>query len=118
QENPLPTIASAKLNEVQKYLVLTGHIITPRLVIANNDWLNGLEEADREILEGAIAEAVAWQDAELASQEASLQGTLEQQGMIVIDPNVESFRKPVLEQLPPKFVDKWGEGTWDALAAL
>ena len=32
QENPLPTIQSAKLNEVQKFLVLTGHIITPRLV--------------------------------------------------------------------------------------
>ncbi|MEZ5861259.1 MAG: TRAP transporter substrate-binding protein DctP [Geminicoccaceae bacterium] len=78
-ENPLPTIASAKLNEVQKYLVLTGHIITLRLVIANNDWLNGLDDADREILEGATAEAVVWQDAELASQEASLQGTLEQQ---------------------------------------
>ncbi len=30
QENPLPTIASAKLPEVQKFLVLTGHIITPR----------------------------------------------------------------------------------------
>jgi TRAP-type C4-dicarboxylate transport system substrate-binding protein len=118
QENPLPTIASAKLNEVQKYLVLTGHIITPRLVIANDAWLNGLEEADREILEGAIVEAVAWQDAELASQEASLQGTLEQQGMIIIEPDVESFRMPVLEQLPPLFEDKWGAGTWDELAAL
>lgn len=118
QENPLPTIASAKLNEVQKYLVLTGHIITPRLVIANNDWLNGLDDADREILEGAIAEAVVWQDAELASQEASLQSTLEEQGMIVIEPDVESFRTPVLEQLPPLFEDKWGDGTWAELAAL
>ena len=27
QENPLPTIASAKLFEVQKFLILTGHII-------------------------------------------------------------------------------------------
>ena len=35
QENPLPTIQSAKFNEVQKYLVLTGHILTPRLVAVN-----------------------------------------------------------------------------------
>lgn len=118
QENPLPTIASAKLPEVQKYLVLTGHIITPRLVIVNDAWLNGLDDADRENLEGAIAEAVVWQDAELASQEASLLGTFEEQGMIVIEPDVESFKKPVLEQLPPKFEDKWGKGTWDELAAL
>ena len=38
--------------------------------------------------------------------------------MTVIEPDVESFRKPVLEQLPPKFEEKWGKGTWDALAAL
>jgi tripartite ATP-independent transporter DctP family solute receptor len=30
QENPLPTIQSNKFYEVQKYLVMTGHIITPR----------------------------------------------------------------------------------------
>ena len=35
QENPLPTIQSAKLYEVQKFLVLTGHIITPRIVVVN-----------------------------------------------------------------------------------
>ena len=81
------TIAALKLNEVQKYLVLTGHIITPRLVIANEAWLSGLDDADREILEGAIAEAVVWQDAELESQEAALLGTLEEQGMTVIEGN-------------------------------
>ena len=49
QENPLPTIQSAKLNEVQKFLVLTGHIITPRLVIANEEFLKKLSDADRGI---------------------------------------------------------------------
>ncbi len=118
QENPLPTIASAKLYEVQKYLILTGHIITPRIVIANDAWLAGLDAADREILEGAIAEAVTWQDAELLAQEAGLLDTLAGNGMTVIEPDVESFRKPVLEQVPPKFEAVWGKGTWDALAAL
>jgi tripartite ATP-independent transporter DctP family solute receptor len=35
QENPLPTIKSGKFDEVQKYLVLTAHIITPRIVVVN-----------------------------------------------------------------------------------
>src|SRR5262249_16929253 len=35
QENPLPTIQSNKFFEVQKYLTLTGHIITPRLICIN-----------------------------------------------------------------------------------
>jgi tripartite ATP-independent transporter DctP family solute receptor len=118
QENPLPTIASAKLQEVQKFLVLTGHIITPRLIIANEAALKAIDPADRTILDEAIAEGVAWQDAELARQEGELIGTLKQAGMTVIEPDLESFRKPVLEQVPPKFEEKWGKGTWDALAAL
>jgi tripartite ATP-independent transporter DctP family solute receptor len=118
QENPLPTISSAKLYEVQKYLILTGHIITPRIVVANEAWLGGLDESDREILEAAISDASAWQDKELLAQESTLLDTLKGAGMTVIEPDVESFRKPVLEQVPPKFESVWGAGTWDALAAL
>ncbi|WMS43930.1 sialic acid TRAP transporter substrate-binding protein SiaP [Acuticoccus sp. MNP-M23] len=118
QENPLPTIASAKLNEVQKYLILTGHIITPRIVIANEAWLSSLDKADREILMAAIDEAVPWQNQQILDSEAALQTTLADAGMTVIEPDVESFRKPVLEQLPPKFESVWGKGTWEALAAL
>lgn len=118
QENPLPTIHSAKLQEVQKHLVLTGHIITPRLVIVNEDFWKALKDADRALLEAAIANGVAWQDAELASQEGSLVATLKAAGMNVIEPDLESFKKPVLATLPGQFEGKWGKGTWDTLAAL
>jgi tripartite ATP-independent transporter DctP family solute receptor len=118
QENPLPTIYSAKLHEVQKNLVLTGHIITPRLVIVNEDFWKGLKEADRTALEAAIANGVAWQDKELSSQEDGLVATLKSAGMNVIEPDVESFKKPVLATLPTQFESKWGKGTWDSLAAL
>jgi tripartite ATP-independent transporter DctP family solute receptor len=118
QENPLPTIHSAKLQEVQKHLILTGHIITPRLIVINQDFWKGLKDADRTILEAAIANGVAWQDAELTSQEGSLVATLKTAGMSVTEPDLESFSKPVLASLPKQFEGKWGKGTWDALAAL
>lgn len=118
QENPLPTIQGAKLNEVQKFLVLTGHIITPRLVIVNSDFWKGLNAADRTLLEAAIAAGVAWQDKELATQEGTLVDTLKTAGMTVINPDLESFRKPVLATLPGQFESKWGKGTWDTLSAL
>lgn len=118
QENPLPTIHSAKLQEVQKHLILTGHIITPRLIVINEEFWKGLKEADRTIVEAAIANGVAWQDAELASQEGSLVATLKAAGMSVTEPDLESFSKPVLATLPKQFESKWGKGTWDALAAL
>lgn len=118
QENPLPTIASAKLNEVQKFLILTGHIITPRLVVVNDAAWQALPAEDRTVLEEVLADAVKWQDAELQSQEAGLIDTLKAGGMTVIEPDVASFREPVLAKVPPMFADKWGAGTWDALAAL
>jgi tripartite ATP-independent transporter DctP family solute receptor len=118
QENPLPTIASAKLNEVQKFLILTGHIITPRLVVVNEAAWAALPAEDRTLLEASIAEAVTWQDAELLSQEATLIDTLKGAGMTVIEPDVASFREPVLATVPAMFADKWGADTWDALAAL
>src|SRR3712207_2645832 len=100
QENPLPTIQSAKLNEVQKFLVLTGHIITPRLVFVNEAFWSGLSPADRDIVEAAIASGVTWQDKELSTQEESLVATLRDAGMTVIEPDLESFRKPVLATVP------------------
>ena len=47
QENPLPTIKAGKFDEVQKYLVLTAHIITPRLVVVNEAFWKGLKPGDR-----------------------------------------------------------------------
>jgi tripartite ATP-independent transporter DctP family solute receptor len=118
QENPLPTIASGKLNEVQKYLVLTGHIITPRLVIVNERAWTALPEADRAIVRSAIESAAAWQDKEIASQEMSLVETFIKGGMQVIEPDLESFRRPVLATVPGKFEAKWGKGLWDRVQSL
>ena len=118
QENPLPTIQSAKLYEVQKYLVLTGHILTPRLVIANEAFLKSMTPADRAIFNTALANGEAWQNKELLSQEAAAVAALKAQGMTVIEPDVALWRKPVLDTVPKKFEDKWGKGTFEALLAL
>ncbi len=118
EENPLPTIQSAKLYEVQKYLVLTGHILTPRVVIANEAFLKSLNPADRAIFDTALANGEAWQNKELLSQEESLIGTLKSQGMTVIEPDVALWRKPVLDTVPKKFEEKWGKGTFESLLAL
>jgi len=118
QENPLPTIQSGKLFEVQKYLVLTGHIITPRLVIVNDAAWQKMKESDRAVVQAAIRSAAAWNDREILSQEAGLADTFKKGGMIVIEPDVESFRKPVLAKVPAMFEAKWGKGLWERLQAL
>lgn len=118
QENPLPTIQSGKFQEVQKFLILTGHIITPRLIIVNEGFWKALPAADRDLLSAAIADGAKWQDAELSSQEASLVDTFKKAGMTVIEPDLESFRKPVLASVPKQFDAKWGAGLFDKLLAM
>ena len=117
QENPLPTIKSAKFDEVQKYLVLSAHIITPRLIVINEGAWQALAAKDRDILKASIAAQGRVQDNDILSQESKLVDTFKAGGMNVIQPDLESFRKPVLAALPPKFESKWGKGLWEKIAA-
>jgi len=118
QENPLPTIQSGKFFEVQKFLVLTEHIITPRMVIVNEAFWRGLPQADRDVMQAALAAGAAWQDKELLGQEATLVGTFKAAGMTVIEPDLALWRKPVLDKVPAQFAEKWGKGTFESLLAL
>ncbi|HTP48657.1 MAG TPA: sialic acid TRAP transporter substrate-binding protein SiaP, partial [Casimicrobiaceae bacterium] len=118
QENPLPTIQSAKIYEVQKYLVLTAHIITPRFVVVNEQFWQGLPAADRAIMQAAIAKAVMTANAEIIKQENELADTFAKGGMTVIKPDVAAFREPVVKLVPPKFESRWGKGTYERLQSL
>ena len=93
QENPLPTIQSAKLFEVQKHLVLTGHIITPRLIAVNEASWQSLNEKERAILHKAQVEHGIWQDNEIVDQESKLVDTFKTGGMTVIEPDVGSINR-------------------------
>jgi tripartite ATP-independent transporter DctP family solute receptor len=117
QENPLPTIQSNKFYEVQKYLVMTGHIITPRLIVVNEPVWQALTAKERQVLKSAMDTHGQAQDNDILAAESKLVDTFKSGGMNVIQPDVESFRKPVLSTLPAKFESKWGKGLWERIAA-
>ena len=118
QENPLPTIQSAKIFEVQKYLVLTAHIITPRFVVVNEQFWRGLADPDRTVMQAALAKAVTTANAEIIKQEGELVDTFAKGGMTVIKPDVAAFRDAVIKAVPPKFESRWGKGTFERLQSL
>jgi tripartite ATP-independent transporter DctP family solute receptor len=115
QENPLPTIDSGKFYEVQKYLVLTGHILTPRLVVINEKFWQGLPAADRQIIKDAVADGITWNNQEIQAAERALVEKFKKAGVEVIQPDVESFRKPVLDTVPRMFETKWGKGLFERI---
>ena len=117
EENPLPTIQASKFNEVQKYLVLTAHIMTPRPIMINERTWAGLDAKQQEMLRAVIAKRAHEQDDEIVRREAGLAETFAKGGMTVITPDIESFRKPVIAKMPVLFEAKWGKGLWDKVLA-
>jgi tripartite ATP-independent transporter DctP family solute receptor len=118
QENPLPTIKSGKFHEVQKYIVLTGHIMTPRLVVVNDAAWQKIAAADRKVVEDAMRSAMNWADEQIQSQEKTLLDEFKAAGVTVLTPDVAAFRRATLAAVPPKFEAKWGKGTYESIATM
>jgi tripartite ATP-independent transporter DctP family solute receptor len=84
QENPIPVIVANNLNQVQRFLTLTGHVYSPALLICNPAFVNRLNAADRTaFLEAARAGAVA-NRARVTADEQSGVDELRRRGMTVV----------------------------------
>lgn len=118
QENPLPTIRAGKFDEVQKFIVLTGHIITPRVVVVNEAFWKGLKAADRDAIQAAVNAGIAWHNEQILMQEKDLLDTFRRAGVTIVQPDVESFSKPVLAKLPKQFEARWGAGVFEKIRAV
>jgi tripartite ATP-independent transporter DctP family solute receptor len=101
QENPFTQIYSAKFQEVQKYLSLTGHVYTPAYVIVGTRKWATLPADVRKTLEDTAKETQAYVYATAQKDEDELLGKLKAGGMVVNTPNKDSFiaaSKPVYEE--------------------
>lgn len=87
QENPLPTYEANKFYEVVKNVILTDHIICPNMFFINGDVWNSLSEHDQEVVETAIANAIAWNDEATLQAEEDLKEQLKEYGCEIITPD-------------------------------
>lgn len=85
QENPLSVIVSVKLNEVQKYLTLSGHVYSPAMILVSKPVWDGLDDAQKAAFEKAGTEAAAAMRAYVDNVETSGVATLKERGMEVND---------------------------------
>lgn len=111
-EGDLPQIASFKLNEVQKYLTITNHLVQTGGILINKPFFDKLSKDQKELVVKAAKEATDWANAKIKSGENTLLVDLQRKGMTVVIPDAESFRakgKPAVEQL---FKTEWPVTTW------
>ncbi|MBT2321073.1 TRAP transporter substrate-binding protein [Variovorax paradoxus] len=91
QENPFTQIFSAKFQEVQRYLSLTGHVYTPAYVtVGARKWAT-LPEDVRKILEDTAKETQAFVYATAERDDTELLGKLKTAGMQVNMPDKDAF---------------------------
>ncbi len=107
QENPLPNIFNLKLYEVQKFVMLTGHMQSVLSVFVNEKVWNTIPEGDRKIIADTMFEVgqktLQWDKDTFDKYRKDLEGkgmtfVTEKEGL-----DVEAFRKAVLAQINKDF---------------
>ena len=91
EENPFTQIYSAKFQEVQKYLSLTGHVYTPAYVAVGAKKWATLPDDVRKMLEDTAKETQAFVYAAAEKDDTELLGKLKAAGMQVNTPNKDAF---------------------------
>jgi tripartite ATP-independent transporter DctP family solute receptor len=117
QENPLTTIEAKKFYEVQKHIVLTGHIVDHLNTIISASLWKKLSDEDRKIFTDVAQEAAAKATAEIKVNEAKLVDFFKEKGLTVTEINKNEFRDVVLKNVT---FESFGyrKADWDRIQAI
>src|SRR5882762_2146242 len=119
QDNPLPTVKSAKFYEVTRQIVLTSHLVDVlQLAISVKAW-NALTAGDRTEVKKAATKAAKFNDENRAREEKELIEFFRAQGIEITAPDVEAFRKTVqAAYLNSEYAEKWPRGLLERINAV
>ena len=95
QDNPLPSVRAAKFYEVTKQIVLTGHLVDSLFITMSNKSFNALGAAQRQKVVAAAQAAALWNNDNRIKEESQLVEFFKKEGLQVVTPDVEAFRKSV-----------------------
>ena len=117
QENPLTTIEAKKFYEVQKYIVLTGHIVDHlNTVISKNLW-NQLSEEDRQIFTEVMQEAAERATKKIQAREGELVQFFKDKGLEVTEVDKADFKDAVMKNVS---FEQYGsrKADWERIQAI
>lgn len=117
QENPLTTIEAKKFFEVQKNIILTGHIVDHlNTVVSKSRWAS-LSDADKKIFVEVMQEAATKTTKIIEERENKLVDDFKARGLSVTEVDKADFEKNVLEKV--KFEDfGYDKADWEAIRAI
>jgi len=115
QENPLSVIMSAKFEQVQKHLSLTGHVYSPAIFLMNKGAFDKLSAADKQAFIEAAREAVKANRARVDEDDAKGVAELRSKGMQVIENVDKSKFVATLAPVNAEFEKQFGKANIDRI---
>jgi tripartite ATP-independent transporter DctP family solute receptor len=117
QENPLTTIEAKKFFEVQKFIILTGHIVDSLATqVAPHVW-NKLSDADKKVFTDVTQEAAQKATAEITKHEAELVDDFKKKGLTVTAVDKKSFQDAINKSVPLESMG-YQKADWDRIQAI
>ena len=111
QDNPLPTVRSAKFYEVTKQITLTSHLVDSLFICISNKAWNSLSPERQSQLRAAAQAAAVFNNEKRMADENELVGFFKTQGLIVTTPDLAAFRKTVQSAyLNSEYAKVWPAG--------
>ena len=118
QENPIETIVSYGFQNVNKYLVMSNHIIKPAFVMINNDFFTGLAPEYQEMVLDCCKRAREYANEYMVTaMERDLQTCLDA-GMKVCEPDLAEWKEATQSVRDTLGVQVWGEDGYAAIKEI
>jgi tripartite ATP-independent transporter DctP family solute receptor len=117
QENPLTTIEAKKFYEVQKYIVLTGHIVDHLNTVLSKSLWAQLSDEDRQIFTEVAQEAAVRASKQIQAREGELVGFFKDKGLEVTEVDTAGFKEAVAKNVT---FEQFGyrKEDWDRIQAI
>jgi tripartite ATP-independent transporter DctP family solute receptor len=118
QDNPLPTVRSAKFYEVTKQITLTSHLVDSLFIGVSNKLWNSLNPEQKSQLKSAALAAARYNNDNRIADEKQLVDFFKLQGLAVTTPDVNAFRKAVqTTYLESDYAKTWPPGLLERINA-
>ncbi len=115
QENPLSVITSAKFDQVQKHLTLTGHVYSPCVFLMNKGAFDKLSAADKTAFLEAAKEGVKANRMRVDSDEKMAVADLRAKGMNVVEQVDKTRFQSTLTPVYADFEKQFGKANLDRI---
>jgi tripartite ATP-independent transporter DctP family solute receptor len=117
QENPLPTIEAKKFFEVQKNIILTGHIADALLTVISPSTMSKLSPAEQKLLADITQEAAVNATNEIRKREGELVEEFKKKGINVVTVDRNDFQQRVLKAITFESM-KLDKKDWDRVVGI